>query len=162
MKLNKHVLTAMLLTGLAAGTLSLCADEKHDDHKAHKDADAKPYPTATCLISGEKLDSMGKPVVMVVDGQEIKFCCKNCLKDYNADKAGYMKKLAKAEADAKPYTLKTCVVSGDEFDHGKPYPFAYQGQQVKLCCTDCLADFKKEPAKFMTKIADAQKTADKK
>ncbi len=148
----------LLLSGMAAGVLSLQADENADQ----KDMKSRPYPATNCLVSGEKLDSMGKPVILVVDGQELKFCCKNCVDDYNKDKTGYLKKLAKTEADAKPYALKICVVSGEKFEHGKPYVFAFEGQQVKLCCPDCLADFKKEPARYLKTINEAQKIEDKK
>lgn len=54
----------------------------------------KPYPLKTCIISGEKLGSMGKPPVLVVDGQEVKFCCKNCIKDFNKDPKKYLKEIA--------------------------------------------------------------------
>lgn len=154
MKLTKTMLTAVLLTGFAAATLNARAADKHQHGL---EADAKPYPSATCLISEEKLGSMGKPYVLVAGGQEIKFCCKGCVKDYEKDKTGYMKKLAAAEAQAKAYPLKTCAVTGEELNHGKPYVFAYEGQQVKLCCKDCLGDFKKEPARFVKKIEQANK-----
>ena len=59
---------------------------------------------------------------------------------------------------AKPYPLDKCVVSGEKLgDHGKPYVFTHEGQEIKLCCKDCLKDFKKEPAKYMKKIEEAQK-----
>ena len=157
MKTIKQVFAALLFAGLVTGALSARADDGHSDQKAKKDADAKPFPAAKCLISGEGLDSMGKPYVMVVDGQELKFCCKSCVEDYEKDKVGFMKKVAQAEAKAKPYTLDTCVISGDEFDHGKPFVFASLGQKVKLCCKDCLADFKKSPAKYLVKITAASK-----
>jgi YHS domain-containing protein len=32
--------------------------------------------------------------------------------------------------------------------------FVYQGQEIKLCCPDCKADFMKDPAKYLTKIKD--------
>lgn len=122
-------------------------------HAGHMMAkDAKPYPLKNCLISGEDLKSMGKPFVMIAEGQELKFCCKHCVKDYENDKADYLKKLAEAEKKAKPYPLNTCLVSGHEFAQGQPYVFAYEGQQVKLCCKDCLTDFKKSPAKFMSQL----------
>ena len=58
---------------------------------------------------------------------------------------------------AQPYPLKVCVVSGEALDSmGKPYVFTHEGQEVKLCCDGCLKDFKKEPAKFLKKIADAR------
>ncbi len=62
-------------------------------------------------------------------------------------------------AKAKPYPLKACIVSDEEFDKDmKPYTFTYQGQEIKLCCKDCLKDFNKEPAKYMKKISDAKKS----
>ena len=59
----------------------------------------------------------------------------------------------------KPDLMKTCPVSGDKLggDMGKPFVFVYQGQEVKLCCPDCKADFDKNPAKYLKKIQDAAK-----
>lgn len=55
----------------------------------------KPYPLDTCLVSGEKLGSMGKPFVIVHEGQEIAFCCKKCKPKFDADPAKYLAKLPK-------------------------------------------------------------------
>ena len=62
-------------------------------------------------------------------------------------------------AKAKPYPLKTCVVSDEPLggDHGEPYVFVHEGQEVKLCCKPCLKDFNKEPAKYLKKIEAGQK-----
>jgi hypothetical protein len=61
-------------------------------------------------------------------------------------------------AAAKPYPLDKCVVSNEKLgEHGKPYVFVHNGQEVKLCCEDCLADFKKDPNKYMAKIEAASK-----
>ena len=62
-----------------------------------------------------------------------------------------------AVSSVKPDLLKTCPVSGDKLgaDMGKPYVFAYKGQEVKLCCPMCKADFDKDPAKYLKKIQDA-------
>ncbi|TLD70362.1 hypothetical protein FEM03_11545 [Phragmitibacter flavus] len=57
-------------------------------------ADAKPYPLKTCIVSGEELGSMGKPVELTKDGQEVKLCCKGCLKDFNKDSEKYLKEIA--------------------------------------------------------------------
>ena len=38
-------------------------------------------------------------------------------------------------------------------EHGKPYVFTHEGQEIKMCCKDCLKDFKKEPAKYLAKLA---------
>ena len=60
--------------------------------------------------------------------------------------------------NAKPYTLKTCVVSGDKLggDMGKPYVFVYKGQEIQLCCKGCLKDFNMEPAKYIKKLESAK------
>ena len=56
---------------------------------------AKAYPLDTCLVSGEKLGTMGKPVVITHEGQEIAFCCKSCVPKFEKDPANYLKKLPK-------------------------------------------------------------------
>jgi len=62
---------------------------------------------------------------------------------------------------AKPYTLKTCIVSGEKLggDMGEPYVFTYQGREIKMCCKDCKKDFDKTPAKFIKKLDAAEKKA---
>lgn len=55
----------------------------------------KPYPLDTCIVSDEKLGSMGKPVVFTHEGQEIKLCCKACKPKFEKDPATYLKKLEK-------------------------------------------------------------------
>ena len=59
-------------------------------------------------------------------------------------------------AAAKPYPLNKCVVSGESVEHGQPYTFVYNGQEIKLCCKDCLADFNKDPQKYLAKINEAK------
>ncbi len=56
-------------------------------------AGAKPYPLDVCLVSGNKLGSMGKPVTFVHEGQEVKLCCRPCLDDFQADPDKYLAKL---------------------------------------------------------------------
>ena len=64
---------------------------------------------------------------------------------------------------AKPYPLKTCVVSDEKLggDMGEPYVFTHEGRQIKLCCKSCLKDFKKDTAKYMKKIELAEKKEQK-
>jgi hypothetical protein len=68
--------------------------------------------------------------------------------------------LTKARAD---YPLNSCVVSGDKFDGGemgKQIDFLYQekgkpNRLVRFCCKDCIKDFKKDPAKYLSAVDDA-------
>jgi YHS domain-containing protein len=58
----------------------------------------------------------------------------------------------------KPDLLKTCPVSGDKLgEMGKPFVFVYKGQEVKLCCPMCKADFDKNPGKYIKIIRAADK-----
>ena len=66
--------------------------------------DAKPYPLDTCIVADSKLGSMGEPVVLVHEGQEVKFCCESCQPKFDADPAKYLAKLTvdtKTEPAAK-------------------------------------------------------------
>jgi YHS domain-containing protein len=51
----------------------------------------KPYKLDTCIVSGEKLGD--DSVAMIAKGQEVKFCCKDCVKEFHKDSAKYLKKL---------------------------------------------------------------------
>ena len=78
-----------IVTILSLVTVACRADE----------AKAKPYPLKVCIVSGEKLGTMGKPAVIVQDGQEVQFCCKNCIKDFKKDPQKFLKEIAeKAKA----------------------------------------------------------------
>ena len=102
MKLKKHVLTALLLTGLAAGTVSTrAADTNAPGQSAPNAKQAKPYPLKTCIVSGEAFGGdMGKPITLTYQGQEMKFCCKGCVKDFNQDPQKWLKKFEEEKAKA--------------------------------------------------------------
>ena len=66
---------------------------------------------------------------------------------------------AQPQPAPKPDKLTTCPVSGDKLgEMAPPYVFVYQGQEVKLCCKSCKSDFDKDPAKYIKKIQDADKS----
>lgn len=70
----------------------------------HSDKKAKPYPLKTCVVSGEEINDKGgmKPHSFVRERQEVKLCCKSCLKDFNKDPKKYLKKIDEvAKKDAK-------------------------------------------------------------
>lgn len=68
----------------------------------------------------------------------------------------------KVNPKAKPYPLKTCIVSDEKLDDmGKPYVFEHEGREIKLCCKSCLKDFKKDPAKYLKKLDAAEAKAKK-
>lgn len=54
---------------------------------------AKRYPLTTCLVTDNALGSMGEVVTRVHAGQEVKFCCKPCVKKFEAAPESYLNKL---------------------------------------------------------------------
>jgi hypothetical protein len=74
----------VLLAGLALSGIS-CGDSTP--------AGVQPYTLDTCLVSDEKLGSMGDPYVFVHEGQEIKLCCAKCRKGFDSDPMRFLVKL---------------------------------------------------------------------
>ena len=100
MKILKPVFLTAILAGLVMAPFTLPADDAAPSKP-------KPYTLKTCIVSGDKLGGdMGDPYVFIYKdkkikddpGHEIKFCCKSCLKDFNKDPNGYIKKIDDAEA----------------------------------------------------------------
>lgn len=90
----KKYLHTLLVVSTAFFSFSLPLPvQAHDGHK-HAES-TKPYKADTCIVSGDKLGEMGKPVVFEYKGQEIKLCCKACRKDFDKDPAKYLAKLPK-------------------------------------------------------------------
>ena len=60
------------------------------------------YPLKTCVVSGGKLGSMGKPVAYVYQqaGQPdraVMFCCKACIRKFEKEPAKFLARLDAAE-----------------------------------------------------------------
>jgi hypothetical protein len=93
-----------LLSGELPVPPSKGGDTDHHHHGDHQESmgPAKPYPLNTCLVGGEELGKMGKPEVMVYEGQEIKFCCGACIGTFKKDPAKYLKILDDSRKKEKP------------------------------------------------------------
>jgi len=81
---------------------------KKDPAKFIADLDAKlmpelvkAYPIDKCVISGEKLGSMGAPIDMMYGHRLVRFCCKGCLSSYRKDPAGTVAKIYSPDKQAK-------------------------------------------------------------
>jgi YHS domain-containing protein len=143
----KYIVGVLLGFVLANGSLARAEDTK--------DAGAKLYPLDTCLVCGMKLSMMGKPYSFVYQGQTIEVCDASEKADFAKDPAKYLKKLANAKA--KPYPLETCLLCDMKLaDMDKPCAFVYHGQEIKVCGQSEEADFAKDPAKYMKKLAKAE------
>ncbi|MBI5384793.1 MAG: hypothetical protein HZA90_08895 [Verrucomicrobia bacterium] len=93
MKTPKLVTSLVLAATFAAAPFTALAAEAKPK--------AKPYPLKNCLVSDEKLGEMGDPYVFTYKGQEIKLCCKSCLKDFNKDPKKFLKKIEDADKEKK-------------------------------------------------------------
>jgi YHS domain-containing protein len=77
-----------IIIATAAGLFSSCTSTDVTSTPTAKGV--KPYTAQTCIVSGNKLGSMGTPVTEAYNGQEIKFCCKPCVKKFHASPEKYM------------------------------------------------------------------------
>ena len=57
--------------------------------------DVIPYTSSICIVTDNKLGSMGDPVVKVYGNQEVKFCCRPRVKEFEEDKERFLAKLRK-------------------------------------------------------------------
>jgi YHS domain-containing protein len=62
-------------------------------HAAENIPSTPAYPLKICVVSGDKLGQMGSPTVVNYKGREVRFCCKDCLKDFDKDPDKYIKRL---------------------------------------------------------------------
>jgi hypothetical protein len=91
----------LLAAVLALGSFAARAANDNPKTPAKTSTD---YPLTTCVVSGDKLDGdMGAPFDYIYkqDGKPdrlVRFCCKNCVKDFQKDPAKYLKMIDDAAA----------------------------------------------------------------
>jgi hypothetical protein len=87
----KTMLTRITLVAAAAVFLAGCSKQE----ELVGGVPTHPYPLDRCLVSDDKLgaDPNMETYVFVHDGQEIKLCCKGCLKDFENHPQMYLSKL---------------------------------------------------------------------
>lgn len=133
-----------------------------DAHGGHAEEEPKgdPYLLDTCPVSGQKLGSMGDPLVKTIEGREVRFCCGGCVGRFEADTAKHFAEIDKAIAEQQMpfYPLETCVVTGEPLvidgeDIGINY--VYKNRLVRLCCKGCVRDFEADPVKYLKTLDDA-------
>ena len=149
-KLMSWTAVGMMFVLAMAGGVALAAVEEEPKDE---------YPLSTCPVSGQELGSMGDPIVKTIDGREVRFCCGGCPSKFEGDPEKYGKKMdtAIAKAQAESYPLSTCVVSGEKLggDMGDIVDYIHENKLVRFCCKGCVKDFKKDPAKYLLKLEDA-------
>ena len=104
--MNRSRLAAsfLLATVLVSGSSFAQADKKPAAPVVSAAAKTA-YPLATCVVSDDKLDdvSMGGPVDYLYKqagkpDRLVRFCCKDCVKDFEKEPAKYLKKIDEAAA----------------------------------------------------------------
>lgn len=91
MELAVIVRFAVVAMIILIGGVALAAEEKA---AVAEEAVAEDiYPLGTCVVTGQKLGSMGEPVTRVYKGQEVQFCCAGCIAPFESDPDKYMEKL---------------------------------------------------------------------
>jgi len=168
MKLTRIAFPVTLVALVAVISLHVAMAADHGQHVGQPKAaqkgqkakdDGVPYPLDTCPVTGEKLGSMGAPVVYNYKGREIKFCCKSCPAKFEANPSKYIAEIDKkiVAKEVNSYPLDTCVVTGEKHGSmGKPVDYVYKNRLVRFCCKSCIAKFDADPAKYLKKI-DAAK-----
>ena len=88
-RVNHPIIYGLVLGMAALASTAMAADTTN--------APPKPDLLTTCPVSGDKLGEMGKPLIFVYQGQQIKLCCGGCKKDFDKDPAKYIKKIREAD-----------------------------------------------------------------
>lgn len=85
-------------TSSSPGAISCCGGMALMTSISESSTNVVPDLLKTCPVSGDKLGGdMGKPYVIVYKGQEVKFCCPMCKKDFDKDPEKYMKLIRAAD-----------------------------------------------------------------
>merc|ERR1711879_835757 len=125
---------------------------------------APTYPLTTCVVSGEKLGEMGKPIQRVIGNRLVEFCCSGCVGKAQKDPAKYLAKIDAAviATQLKSYPMTTCLVSGEKLggDMGTPINYVAGTQLVQFCCKGCIKQFEKNPAHYLSKLGQSTQSHD--
>lgn len=136
--------------------------------KAPATAEAKPvdaeairaqrpsYPLTTCPVSGHELGKSGDPVDHVVQGRLVRLCCKDCVASVDKDPSAAFKKIDEGvvAAQKRAYPMTTCVVTGEKLSDTS-IDHVYGTKLVRLANADAVAQFDKDPKKFMANVDKA-------
>ncbi len=91
------------------------------------------FPTNTCVVSGEKLGSMGESVTLVFGGKEVRFCCKPCRKVFQENPEPYLSPGSKKKPGLLAMPDRAIVTV-----QGLVCSFCAQGVQRNMCKLDFL------------------------
>lgn len=85
------IISAVLI--LAAGTIPARGQDA---------AAIEVYPIDFCIVSGQKLGSMGPAVDYLHEGRLVRFCCSGCVRTFQNNPDRYLAELDKHQAAVAP------------------------------------------------------------
>lgn len=150
-----------IVTTLSLGLGSALAQDAHHDHMTATQVNESRFMGDIYLLSVDPVsgDPLGKPVVYMHEGRELRFANQKALDIFESDPGKYLTKVDQQMiAYQLPfYPLDVCMVSGDKLggDMGKPVDLIYKNRLVRFCCTGCVEEFNKDPNKFIIKLNEA-------
>lgn len=150
---RETVVTWLVVLGAAFGLVGNSAQAQN--HEGSRSADPKDMKKAVelpnCPVMDEPVDFSVK--TMTPEGP-MYFCCKSCIKKFEADPAKYAKQTAEQRKIlAKlPKTQVACPVSGKPVDE-KSF-VETDGKKTFFCCKGCVAKYQKEPGRYAARLAD--------
>ncbi|MFA4985636.1 MAG: YHS domain-containing protein [Candidatus Brocadiia bacterium] len=117
-----------------------------------------PVMQTKCPITGSDIN---KDLFVDYSGSRIYFCCDKCPAEFNKDPAKYVKQMTDAGITlyATPKPQATCPVMGSKITDKKLF-VDHWIYRVYFCCGMCPDQFKKDPDKYMRKMAAEGYTLD--
>ncbi|TWT74048.1 hypothetical protein [Allorhodopirellula solitaria] len=122
---------------------------------------------STCPVSGKPLGSMGDPVAVNINGENIYVCCAGCTDTVKSNPSKYavsrpqITVAAATAADAAAIAAqKTCPVMDEPLGGmGTPVKVMVGEQPIFLCCKGCVKKVQAEPAKYLAMVYRDDDTA---
>lgn len=113
-----------------------------------------PYPLATCVVSGKRLDTEAVP--FVVGDRSFRVCCAKCKTTVEQDPELWSRQVdaENIKAQLHSYPLTTCVVSGKPLGEGAS-TFLIGQTLLRTCCAGCKETAIANPSPFLGKLATA-------
>ncbi len=96
----KPILRALISLGACAILCVACETTKSTTTSSSATTSitaTKKYPLDVCIVTDNKLGSMGDPIYMDYQGQQVGFCCKPCIKEFEDNPKLYLAKLPPAQ-----------------------------------------------------------------
>lgn len=142
-KIRKNsIFLALLTIAILLLSMPAFADDMHPSH-----GKAAGSLQSECPVM--KGNAINKKHFVDYQGQRIYFCCNSCPTEFLKDPENYLKmaKMKGTKFEKTPNPQTTCPVTGDKIN--RKYFVDYQGKRIFFCCSNCPAQFNKNPDKYM-------------